>query len=101
MTDSKGNRIEADYARAGAPSVLFDGVVLVVPEAAGTVEAQNFLLDAFRHCKYIGCVEGCDATLEAARAPEDEGVVSLSDDKSVTRFLQLCGNLRFWERYHA
>jgi len=63
--------------------------------------AKDFVSDAFAHCKFIGYTEEALPLIERAGVrPEDmdEGLIALSDAKSVTGFLETIGQLRLWDR---
>ena len=96
--------VPADHAISGAPSVLFDAVVLL-PSADGAADlaerkaAQDFVSDAFAHCKFIGYVADAQPLLAAAGVADrlDAGCVELTTD-GAEAFLELCGGLRHWDR---
>ena len=96
--------VPADHAISGAPSVLFDAVVLL-PSADGAADlaerkaAQDFVSDAFAHCKFIGYVPDSQPLLAAAGVADrlDAGCVELTTD-GAEAFLELCGGLRHWDR---
>jgi catalase len=99
--DSDGERLEAQMALSGAPSVLFDAVVVLVSEAsaaelASNANAMDFLRDAYAHCKVIGHSAGARSLLEAAGVMPDEGVVEFSNDASA--FIEAAKNGRIWSR---
>ena len=108
ITDSSGRRVPADQKLDGAPSVLYDAVVLL-PSADGAATlsrqpaARDFVTDAYAHCKFIG--HGPDAAaLFAATGLEaqiDEGFIALADGASTEEFIGRCAELRFWEREAA
>jgi len=59
LKDSGGAELAVDHSLGGAPSVVFDAVVILVPEdAAKALEADpravGWVSDAFNHCKAIG-----------------------------------------------
>jgi catalase len=89
----------------GGPSVLYDAVALVPAKAAMTKllqesTARDFVADAFAHCKFIGYVEAVMPLFEKAGLPEalDDGCVRFGSAKDVGAFIELLGDLRFWER---
>lgn len=86
----------------GAPSVLFDAVVILPGDDSLTASppAIDFLMDAYAHCKYIGLSDSA-ATLVAACGltdAQDGGFVPLTDATSAGNFLGKCKQGRFWER---
>ncbi len=71
VTLSDGKKIDADAQLAGAPSVLFDAIaVLLAPKAADELAHQDaalgFVRDAHAHLKAICMDEGGQALLQAA-----------------------------------
>ena len=98
-----GGWIPADEKLDGAPSILFDAVVLL-PSIAGAQElaslpqARDFVADAFAHCKFIGLTDAATLLLEKAGIARDAGVIDLKTGKGATAFLRSCRALRFWER---
>jgi catalase len=103
---SDGNLIEADQMIDGAPSVLYDAIVLMPSEDAiadllqeSTV--RDFIADAFAHCKFIGHVKAAAPLFEKAgiaKADFDEGIVALASSKDVAGFIGKLGQLRVWSR---
>lgn len=101
-----GKLIPARQKIVGAPSVLYDAVVLL-PSAAGAklltgeATARDFVADAFAHAKFIGY--GPDAKLLLAKGgitPEDmdDGIIPLEAPSDLKTFITLCRKLRFWDR---
>ncbi|MFT8808952.1 catalase [Gluconobacter sp.] len=101
-----GKLVPAGQKIVGAPSVLYDAVVLL-PSAAGAklltgeATARDFVADAFAHAKFIGY--GPDAKPLLAKGgimPEDmdEGIVALKDPADLQNFITTCRSLRFWDR---
>ncbi|GBR67592.1 catalase [Gluconobacter kanchanaburiensis] len=101
-----GRLVPAGQKIVGAPSVLYDAIILL-PSAEGakllTGEAtmRDFVADAFTHAKFIGY--GTDAKPLLAKGgitPEDmdDGTVSLEAAGDIPNFITLCRNLRFWDR---
>ncbi|MEW5687155.1 MAG: catalase [Pseudomonadota bacterium] len=80
-----GKRLAADAQLAGAPSVLFDAVALVV-SADGCAAllresaAIDFVADAFVHLKAVGFTAEAQPLLDKANVVADAGVVALSGD---------------------
>ena len=108
ITDSAGQRVPADQKLDGAPSVLYEAVVLL-PSADGAATlsrqpaARDFVTDAYAHCKFIG--HGPDAAaLFAATGLEaqiDDGFIALADGATTEEFIGRCAELRFWDREAA
>jgi catalase len=98
--------IAADHALDGAPSVLFDAVVIAIStDAASMLASQptalNFLRDAYAHRKVIGCVAAASALLEKAGIAADEGVVDISKGRGIANFITAAMNGRVWSRADA
>jgi catalase len=105
VTLSDGRDIPGDKKVGGGPSVLYDAVVLLVcpAEAAAVAEdpaVRDFVADAFAHCKFIGYVPSAESLLAAAGVAHklDDGVIALEGPGDVTRFVEQCRMLRFWDR---
>ena len=101
---SDGSRVTADQKLDGAPSVLYDAVVLLLSEHGGPAlaalpAARDFVADAYAHCKFIGYAGDPAPLLGAAGLTglTDDGFVNLNDD-SAANFLATCAALRFWPR---
>jgi len=79
-----GSMLKADHQLAGAPSVLFDAVALVL-SADGCKQlltqgaAVDFAKDAFGHLKAIGHTPEAQPLLDKAGVEADAGVVDLSN----------------------
>jgi catalase len=87
----------------GGPSVLYDAVaILISPDGAkrlgGEATARDFVADAFAHAKFIAYVDAAKPLLDKAGAIPDAGCFLLSAPGDADRFIQSCGELRFWTR---
>jgi len=89
----------------GAPSVLYDIVVLATGAEGATVLAaapsvRDFVSDAFAHCKFIGYSPAATALLDAAGITDlqDEGVLLIDPPGQVPLFLRAAAMLRYWPR---
>lgn len=96
---SNGKALAAQAQLAGAPSVLFDAVALVLaPQAAAALAQQAAAVDvvvqAHAHLKAIGHDAGAQALLDAAQVPPDGAVVPL---RSMKQFL-IRAATRHWGR---
>ncbi|MCD0417325.1 catalase [Rubrivivax sp. JA1024] len=103
FTTSDGKQRPAKQKVNGGPSVLYDAVaILVSAEGAAQLQqeatARDFVADAFAHAKFIATSEDAVPLLEKAGVEPDGGVMSLAGPKDAGRFLELCTQLRFWER---
>ncbi len=95
-----GSTLKADHQLAGAPSVLFDAVALILSEQGcqtllGEGAAVDFAKDAFGHLKAIGHTPQAQPLLDKAGVEPDAGVVDLSQD--VKAFMQPAAT-RQWDR---
>ena len=99
----KGARLPADHALSGAPSVLFDAVLVaggkagldaLSKEAAGV----DWLRDAFGHLKVIGHVKEAESLLATAGAKADRGMVEVSLAGGIGAFIAAAKEGRVWER---
>ncbi|MEN3951256.1 catalase [Iodidimonas sp. SYSU 1G8] len=102
---SDGSHLDADFKIDGGPSVLFDAVVVVLSEAAsGRVSddavSQDFVRDAFAHCKFIGFTKEAMPLFQKAGLGDklDDGCMQLAAGKDVDAFISACGALRHWSR---
>jgi catalase len=94
-TTADGKLLEADLQLAGAPSIFFDAVAVIVSEAGGQklvreAAAIDFVSDAFNHLKVIGYVPTAKPLLRRAGIADellDAGVVSLTSVDAVAGFI--------------
>ncbi len=100
-----GRQIPADFQLAGAPSVLFDTVVIAASPAGGKqlaaeAAAVDFARDAFGHLKIIAHTEGAMPLLVRAgiSAAADAGVVQVSSPATVAAYVTAAKQLRIWAR---
>lgn len=110
VTTDAGGAINADFSFLTASSVLFDAVYvpdgLGLNELAEDSEVNEFLNDAYKHCKVIGADGEATALLGAMPfankiSNEDGGLVMTSEIASETfaqDFIAAMGKHRFWER---
>jgi catalase len=97
LTD--GSVLAADGQLAGAPSVLFDAVAVILSDEgtkslAMESAAIDFVRDAFGHLKAIAVDKGGRALLKIANVGQDAGVVD-TDDKDA--FIA-AAKTRQWDR---
>ena len=102
---SDGTWVEGKQMLGGGPSVLYDAVaVLASPDGAALLAkdaaAKDFVSDAFAHCKFIAYSADAMPLFEKAGvAPDlDAGCIELGAEEDATRFVEMCRELRFWER---
>jgi catalase len=104
---SDGTLVEADQMLDGAPSVLYDAVVLLIADGdsdlASRPTARDFVADAFAHCKFIGHTAGAAALFEAAGVAGrmDGGFVDLDGGAGASDLIGRAAALRFWDRHRA
>jgi catalase len=99
-----GTRIAADHSLEGAPSAVFDAVVLA-PSKDGAKEltklacAVDWLRMAFAHLKAIGYTADALPIFESAgvEPDADDGVVAVTGTR-VTDFLEAAKKHRIWDR---
>jgi len=101
----KGNGLTPDMSLEGAPSVLFDAVVLLPSEAGttallGMAAAVDWLRDAFGHLKAIGFGDAARPLLDKAGIAPDEklGVVALEKGRGVEAFIAAAKKHKIWAR---
>jgi len=103
---SDGAVLPAHERIDGAPSCLFEAVVVLA--AADGAErlsrlaaAQDFVRDAFGHCKVIGATAAADrlvARAGLAKADLDDGIVSLAAAADAKAFVDKAAAGRIWPR---
>jgi catalase len=108
VTAGDGSAVEADEKLDGAPSVLYDAVVILTDDngAARLAElppARDFISDAFAHAKFIGYSEAAAALFDAVGLGEklDGGFIALNGEASAGTLLDACAALRYWDREAA
>ena len=99
VTLKDGSYVTADGQLAGTPSIVFDGVVSILPMTAAEklvheAAAVDWFRDAFGHLKAIAACKGTHKILEAAGIVPDVGVVAPED---INAFIELA-KTRQWER---
>jgi catalase len=106
VVTAQGDPLEADHKVGGAPSVLFDAVVVAPSVEGGATLAQqadavDFMRDAYGHLKVIGYLgSAAPILLKAgidANADDDPGMVSL-DQSSPGDFVTRASQGRIWKR---
>jgi catalase len=100
VTLKDGKLLEADAQLAGAPSIMFDAVAVVLSEAGckqllKEAAAVDFVRDAFGHLKAIGHSAEAAPLLQKAGVEPDAGIVDLS--KAVAGFVKPASG-RQWDR---
>lgn len=86
---------------AGAPSALFDAVIVAPAKAGeldGNVQAQDWVRMAFAHLKVIGYTENSKSLLEVSGVPvKDKGIYDVTSGK-LTDYIATAKEHRIWER---
>lgn len=109
ISDTDGE-IHADFSFLTASSVLFDAVY--IPDGLGLTvlaesdEVNEFLNDAYKHCKVIGADGRAVSLLSAANfaskiTNDDQGLIvtkEVASEKFTKDFIQAMGKHRFWDR---
>jgi catalase len=100
--DSRGRVQPAEMALRASPSVLFDAVVVMSGEKGDAALATDpnalaFLTDALRHCKAVGYL-GIPKLAALTVLKEAPGIVDLSGNAALDRFIQAGRTGRFWAR---
>jgi catalase len=98
-----GKAIVPDQFLAGAPSVLFDAVVLAPGEEGvvalvGDAAAIDFVRDAYGHLKVIGVTAAARPLLARAGATPDAGIVALDGEGGIAAFVAAAQKGRVWDR---
>jgi catalase len=99
--DNAGTWVEAQMSLSGAPSVLFDSVVVLLTGESGTELASNakavdWLSHAFGHCKVLGHTAGAQPLLDAAGVMPDEGVIDIGEGAEA--YFKAAKEGRIWAR---
>lgn len=103
-TLSDGKKIAGNEKIGGAPSCLFDTIILFVhaddDAVAKNAKTFEFLNDAYLHNKYIAYIPSALPLIEQSSFIKkvDEGMVELHDQNSIDDFITKCKNLRYWSR---
>jgi catalase len=105
VTPGRGTKLSADHALNGAPSVLFDAVLLALTEQAASelskeAAAIDFVRDAFGHLKVIGHTSGAAVLLTKAgiNADVDRGIVGVDAARDAGTFVTQAKQGKVWER---
>jgi catalase len=106
VTPARGKKLTVDHALNGAPSVLFDAVVLAVSEAGAAqltqeAAAVDFVRDAFGHLKVLGHTAAAGVLLAKAGIDvdsEDRGLVSVDAARGAGAFVAQAKQGKVWER---
>ena len=106
ITASDGSAVLADQALTGAPSTMFDAVVVApgedgVASLAREAAAVDWLRDAFGHLKVIGHVPAAKPLFDRAGVDmdADAGTISVAGKAAAVKgFLAVAKRQRIWDR---
>ena len=105
VTLSDGTKVAAKQKVDGGPSVLFDAVALVISEEGAALLAtdaatQDFVRDAFGHCKFIALTAAAQPIFIKSGIADDldEACIPLTSAKDAAAFVDQLGVLRHWPR---
>lgn len=95
--------VTPDHAISGAPSVLFDTVVVAVskPDIEALkrqAAALNFLRDAYAHLKFIGFTAASMPLLDEAGIAVDDAVIEMDSRADAAAYVEAAKAGRFWPR---
>ncbi|CAA2142467.1 Catalase C [Hyphomicrobium sp. ghe19] len=105
ITLSDGTEFAAKQKIDGGPSVLFDAVAILTSEDGiepllKDAPSQDFVRDAFAHCKFIAFTSDAKPLLETCGITDDDlddGCIELTPTNAAA-FVKACGKLRIWDR---
>jgi catalase len=102
---SDGKWLDAQQNIKGAPSVLYDAVVILFSNKTAkklfsAPAARNFIDDAYAHFKFIGYVDAVKPLFEKLGLLEelDKGCSHLKTAADAKKFVNQLKKIRFWER---
>ncbi|MDR3503818.1 MAG: hypothetical protein P4L79_14665 [Legionella sp.] len=85
----------------GTPSALFDCIAIFLNDSELLhPKLYEFIWDAYFHCKYIGYAPSFAAGFKRMFhiIKPDAGFIELNRQETVTQFILMCRDLRFWQR---
>ena len=85
----------------GSPSALFDSIAIFLSDSELLhPKMYEFIWDAYFHCKYIGYVPSFATGFKRMFhiIKPDAGFIELDRQETVTQFILMCRDLRFWQR---
>lgn len=101
---SKGEKVTPEHFLAGAPSVLFDCIIVAPAKGkadalAQQADAVDWIRNAFAHLKVIGYTEAATELFKKASVAldADDGIVDVSDAK-LDKFVEQAKQYRVWDR---
>ena len=108
VTTAAKKQLPADMSLSGAPSVIFDAVVVAAADAGvqallREAAATDWVRDAFGHLKTIGFTAAAEPLLAKAgiaASDADEGVIR-ADEGDLDAFVSAARRHRIWDREPA
>ncbi|MBY0273816.1 catalase [Candidatus Binatia bacterium] len=104
VTSAAKKALPADMSLSGAPSAIFDAVVVAAAEPGiaallHEAAATDWVRDAFGHLKIVGFTAAAEPLLAKAgvATDADEGVVRV-DGRSLDALIAAAGQHRIWDR---
>jgi catalase len=102
ITDSKGKPQKVNRAAPNAPSVVYDGAIILGGDGAASLGksglAIHFVNEAFRHGKPLAFLTEGNLVMKAARLPKADGVISADGDAAIAAFIKALHQHRFPRR---
>jgi catalase len=105
ITDSDGKAQKVNRAALNAPSVTYDGAVVLGGDSAEALSksglAIHFVNEAFRHGKPIASIGNGNLVMKAAKFPKvgaRDGVIEGDGDGAIEAFVQALHQHRFPRR---
>jgi catalase len=103
VADASGKTVDPDMQLDGAPSILFDAVVLApgedgAEEMMGNAATIDFIRDAFGHLKAIGYAADAQRLFDAAGLDPDEAVIELASKSGIGNFIAAAKKHKLWDR---
>ena len=105
ITSDKGNLINANQIIEGAPSALFDAVIILASQSSVAhmvqkPEVREFVTDAYCHLKFIGITKGIEMIMTSVGldVKSSNGVILFDSELSVEKYFHQCKHHRCWKR---
>ena len=105
ITDSDGKAQKVNRAAPNAPSVIYDGAVVLGGDSAGALSksglAIHFINETFRHGKPLVFISNGNLVMKAAKFPKvsvQDGVIAANGDDAIEAFVQALHQHRFPRR---
>ena len=103
VTLNDGTHIVANEKIGGGPSVLYDAVVILLVNLDSLnildkPKVEEYIKDAYLHGKFIGYIEQNMPLFKKLELKLDKGMIDLNHSNAISKFLNLCRNIRYWAR---